>query len=83
MKGQWVARRSRRGAAQLQALDDDYYVRGVLTEGRYRSIRVKLEREIVRLYAVVDAGTKWRIPVLISAARAAGRGPPGTGVRPE
>jgi hypothetical protein len=53
------------GAAQtrLQALDDDFYVRGVLAEGRYRSIRVKLEREIDRLHAVVDAGTKQRIVV--------------------
>jgi hypothetical protein len=51
------------GAAQsrLQALDDDFYVRGVLAEGRYRSIRVKLEREIDRLRAMVDAGTKQRI----------------------
>ena len=51
------------GAAQsrLQGLDDDFYVRGVLAEGRYRSIRVKLEREIDRLHAVVDAGTKQRI----------------------
>ncbi|MDQ6947084.1 MAG: recombinase family protein [Actinomycetota bacterium] len=51
------------GGAQsrLQALDDDFYVRGVLGEGRYRSIRVKLEREIDRLHAVVDAGTKQRI----------------------
>ena len=30
-------------------------------EGRYRSIRVKLEREIDRLHAVADAGTKQRI----------------------
>lgn len=51
------------GAAQtrLQALDDDFYVRGVLAERRYRSIRVKLEREIDRLHAVIDAGTKQRI----------------------
>ena len=50
------------GSAQsrLQALDDDFYVRGVLAEGRYRAIRVKLEREIDRLHAV-DAGTKHRI----------------------
>ena len=47
--------------SRLQALDDDFYVRGVLAEGRYRSIRVKLEREIDRLHAVVDAGTKQRI----------------------
>jgi hypothetical protein len=33
----------------------------VLAEGRYRSIRVKLEREIDRLHAAVDAGTKQRI----------------------
>ncbi len=51
------------GSAQsrLQGLDDDFYVRGVLAEGRYRSIRVKLEREIDRLHAMVDAGTKQRI----------------------
>ncbi len=51
------------GAAQsrLQGLDDDFYVRGVVAEGRYRSIRVKLEREIDRLHAVVDAGTKQRL----------------------
>ena len=51
------------GAAQsrLQALDDDFYVRGVLAEGRYRSIRVKLEREIDRLHAMVDAATRHRI----------------------
>ena len=51
------------GAAQsrLQGLDDDFYVRGALAEGRYRSIRVKLEREIDRLHAVVDAGTKQRL----------------------
>ncbi len=51
------------GAAQtrLQALDDEFYVRGVLGEGRYRSIRVRLEREIDRLHGLVDAGTKQRI----------------------
>ena len=50
------------GAAQsrLQVLDDDYYVRGALTEGRYRSVRVKLEREIDRLHASVDAVTRRR-----------------------
>ena len=55
------------GAAQsrLQALDDDFYVHGVLAEGRYRSIRVKLEREIDRLHAVVDAGTKHRIRIVL------------------
>ena len=47
--------------SRLQTLDDDFYVRGVLAEGRYRSIRVKLEREIDRLHAVIDAGTKQRI----------------------
>jgi len=51
------------GAAQsrLQGLDDDFYVRGTLAEGRYKSIRVKLEREIDRLHALVDAATKQRI----------------------
>ena len=50
------------GAAQsrLQVLDDDYYVRGALTEGRYRSVRVKLEREIDRLHASADATTRRR-----------------------
>lgn len=48
------------GSAQsrLQGLDDDFYVRGALPEARYRSIRVKLEREIDRLHAAVDAMTK-------------------------
>ena len=51
------------GAAQsrLQGLDDEFYVRGVLGERRYRSIRVKLEREIDRLHGLVDVGTKQRI----------------------
>jgi len=51
------------GAAQsrLQGLDEDFYVRGALAEGRYRSIRVKVEREIDRLHARADAGTKQRI----------------------
>jgi len=50
------------GAAQsrLQVLDDDYYVRGALTEGRYRSVRVKLEREIDRLHTSADAVTRRR-----------------------
>ncbi len=47
--------------ARLQCLDHDFYVRGTLGEGRYRSIRVKLEREIDRLHALADAGTKQRI----------------------
>ncbi len=44
------------GSAQsrLQCLDDDFYVRGVLAEGRYRSIRVKLEREIELVRLVVE-----------------------------
>ena len=45
---------------RLQALDDDFYVHGGLAEGRYRSIRVKLEREIDRLHALADAATKER-----------------------
>ena len=51
------------GAAQgrMQYLDDDFYVRGVLPEGRYRSIRAKLEREIDRLHALADTATKQRI----------------------
>ncbi len=46
---------------RLQGLDDDFYVRGSLPEGRYRSVRAKLEREIDRLHASVDAATKRRI----------------------
>lgn len=51
------------GAAQsrLQRLDDDFYVRGSLPGGRYRSIRVKLEREIERLHLLTNAATKRRI----------------------
>jgi len=51
------------GAAQsrLQGLDDDFYVRGALAEGRYKSIRVKLEREIDRLHVMVEGATKQRI----------------------
>ncbi|MDQ6784937.1 MAG: recombinase family protein, partial [Actinomycetota bacterium] len=51
------------GAAQtrLQGLDEDFYVRATLGEGRYKSIRVKLEREIDRLHALVDAATKQQI----------------------
>ena len=51
------------GKAQLrlQRLDDDFYVRGVLAEGRYRSIRTKLEREIDRLNVLAEAATKQRI----------------------
>jgi hypothetical protein len=33
----------------------------VLAEGRYRSIRAKLEREIDRLHALADAATRRRI----------------------
>ena len=33
----------------------------MLAEGRYKSIRVKLEREFDRLHALVDAGTQRRI----------------------
>ncbi len=51
------------GSAQsrLRCLDDDFYVRGALTEGRYRSIRANLEQAIDRLHASVDAATKRRI----------------------
>lgn len=38
--------------SRLQTLDDDYYVRGVLAPHRYRSIRVRLEREVERLHAL-------------------------------
>jgi DNA invertase Pin-like site-specific DNA recombinase len=46
---------------RLQGLDDDFYLRGSLPEGRYRSVRAKLEREIDRLHASADAATKRRI----------------------
>jgi hypothetical protein len=46
---------------RLQSLDDDYYVRGALAEGRYRSVKAKLEREIDRLHASADAATKRRV----------------------
>ncbi len=52
------------GSAQsrLQTLDDDYYyVRGVLAVRRYRSIRVRLEREVERLHALVDGASRQRI----------------------
>ena len=51
----------RAAQSRLRGLDDEFYVRGVLGEGRYRSIRVRLEREIDRLHGLVDAGTKQRI----------------------
>jgi site-specific DNA recombinase len=46
---------------RLQGLDDDFYVRGSLPEGRYRSVGAKLERGIDRLHASVDAASKRRI----------------------
>ena len=51
------------GSAQsrLQALDDDYYVRGVLAAPRYRSIKTRLEREVERLHARIDAASKRRV----------------------
>ncbi|MCA1703679.1 MAG: hypothetical protein LC808_10640 [Actinobacteria bacterium] len=51
------------GSAQsrLQTLDDDYYVRGVLSVRRYRSIRTRLEREVERLHAIVDRASKQRV----------------------
>ena len=51
------------GSAQsrLQTLDDDYYVAGALPLRRYRSIRVRLEREVERLHALVDAMSRKRI----------------------
>ena len=51
------------GSAQsrLQTLDDDHYVRGVLSAGRYRSIRTRLEREVERLHARVDGASKRRL----------------------
>ncbi len=47
--------------SRLQTLDDDYYVRGVLAPHRYRSIRVRLEREVERLHALVDGAGRERI----------------------
>ena len=51
------------GSAQsrLQTLDDDYYVAGAVPGHRYRAIRARLEREIERLHAVVDAASRRRI----------------------
>jgi hypothetical protein len=51
------------GSAQtrLQTLDDDYHVRGVLAARRYRSIRVRLERELERLHALFDGASRQRI----------------------
>ncbi len=51
------------GSAQsrLQMLDDDYYIRGALPLRRYRSIRVRLEREVERLHALVDGASRQRI----------------------
>ena len=46
---------------RLQGLDDDFYLQGSLPEGRYRSVRVKLEREIDRLHASAGAAIKRRI----------------------
>ena len=51
------------GSAQrrLHALDAEYYVRGVLAQGRYRSVTAKPERGIDRFRSLVDAATKSRI----------------------
>lgn len=51
------------GSAQrrLQTLDDDYYVHGRLPVRRYRSVRTRLEREVERLHARVDAASRHRI----------------------
>jgi len=51
------------GAAQgrLQTLDDDYYVHGVLAVRRYRFLRTRLEREVERLHARVDAASRQRV----------------------
>jgi hypothetical protein len=51
------------GSAQsrLQRLEDDYYVTGALPLRRYRSIRARLEREVERLHALVDAASRQRI----------------------
>jgi hypothetical protein len=58
------------GAARsrLQRLDDDFYVRGSLPEGRYRSIRVRLDREIDRLHVLADVATKRRIALHLDPA---------------
>lgn len=75
------------GAAQtrVQTLDDDYYVRGVLGLRRYRSIRTRLEREVERLHARVDAASKQRIILHPNPRQLAGRdscGPAGRWRRP-
>ena len=51
------------GSAQtrLQTLDDDYYVVGALPLRKYRSMRTRLEREVERLHALVDAASRQRI----------------------
>ncbi len=50
------------GSAQsrMQTLDNDYYVRGVLSVRRYRSIRTRLEREVDRLHATVERASRQR-----------------------
>ncbi len=47
--------------ARIHSLDDDYYVRGVLAERRYRPVKARLEREIERLRKVVDLATTRRM----------------------
>ncbi len=47
--------------SRLHGLDDDFYVRGSPPEGRYRSVRAKLERKIDSLLASADAATNRRI----------------------
>ena len=46
---------------RLQVLDDDYYLRGTLPEGRYRAVRAKLEREVERLQGLAEAATRRRV----------------------
>ncbi len=45
----------------MQTLDDEFYVRGAISQRRYRSIRTRLEREVERLHAQVDRESKQRI----------------------
>ena len=45
----------------MQTLDDEFYVRGAISQRRYRSIRTRLEREVDRLHTQVDRESKQRI----------------------
>ncbi len=42
----------------MQPLDDEFYVRGAISQRRYRSMRTSSEREVERLHAQVDHESK-------------------------